>query len=419
MNAIIYISTRLKSSPRLWGAIVRAGTRVGASPQNLLLLETVSRPWWLYRSKGRLALHTVRRRTATPPTEADVALCERLILAFAAVTSSRPEDWQAQGVWAHLLDMHYRPLAQALERRDPHDLARLLASLFQQKFANGFMVQAHTSNTASWLGSRILGLASLDVLVSLAEALGAIPPDGPEMRRSGFIFDGDVAEVLRRIDRVLGFRLDFPDIGAPFGVVADGRMITLETPEQIYASVRLGQAIDAHLQRPSDAPLRIVEIGGGYGGMCYWFLRTRPDTTEYTIIDLPIVNVIQGYFLSRALGREAVSLYGEPAAQVKILPNSALAEIRTPFDVLVNKDSMPEMPHETMVSYLEWGRASCDGLFYSYNTEACVEFLGQTEGRVPDAIELVGGFNRVRRDQSWMRRGYVEEIYVPVGALSE
>jgi hypothetical protein len=308
--------------------------------------------------------------------------------------------------------MHYRELGDALERRDAHDLAGLLASMFQREFTTGFRVQADVSCTASWLGSRILSLKSLDALVSLGEAFGAIPADGPELRRAGLVFDEDIAALLSRIDQALGFEVDFPNVGAPFGLAVGRRLITLETPEQIYAAVRLDQALNTHFPQRFEKPLRVVEIGGGYGGMCYWYLRTNPRVSRYTIIDLPIVNVLQGYFLSRA-GVESVSFYDEPRAQVSILPTSALAEVETPFGALVNKDSMPEMPYDTMVSYLEWGRSHCDGLFYSYNSEAGLDFVGQEEGCVPDAIERIGGFSRIRRDQSWLRRGWVEEIYIP------
>jgi hypothetical protein len=85
--------------------------------------------------------------------------------------------------------------------------------------------------------------------------------------------------------------------------------------------------------------------------------------------------------------------------------------VETPVDVVVNKDSMPEMPRDAMVSYLEWARSNCKGIFYSYNQEAASEFLGEAQGIVSTTIDELGGFSRTRRDHSWLRRGYAEEIY--------
>jgi hypothetical protein len=147
--------------------------------------------------------------------------------------------------------------------------------------------------------------------------------------------------------------------------------------------------------------------------MCYWFAKCTKHPGTYTIVDLPIVNVLQAYFLGQALGHEQISLYGEAAAPVRIVPNFALGQVDAPFEVLVNKDSLPEMPPETMIEYLKWGAANCTGLFYSYNQEAAMEFLGEPQGVVHSAVASLGDFDRVRRDRAWVRDGYVEEVYLP------
>ena len=79
--------------------------------------------------------------------------------------------------------------------------------------------------------------------------------------------------------------------------------------------------------------------------------------------------------------------------------------------MLANKDSMPEMPEAAMVGYLEWARSTCDGILFSYNQEGGATFDGEPQNLVPRAVDRVGGFARVQRDLSWVRRGYVEEIY--------
>jgi hypothetical protein len=177
-----------------------------------------------------------------------------------------------------------------------------------------------------------------------------------------------------------------------------GRLIPLEWPEQIYAASRL-RAV---------GPMRtVVEIGAGYGAMAYWAVRLN-TIDRYTIVDLPIVNVLQGYFLSKAIGE--VTLFGEPQGRIAVLPNTALGEIETPVDLVINKDSMPEMPEDAMLEYLTWARSSCRS-FFSYNQEARADFQGEKQNNVPHGVETVGGFELVRRDASWVRRGYVEEIY--------
>ena len=269
-------------------------------------------------------------------------------------------------------------------------------------------------HSESPLGARILLLKVFDSLVALAEAFGVVAAENPEQ---GYVGSFDprreraLPDLVVELERATGGSLAFPPIGAAYGLAVEGRLITAETPDQVYTAVRLGEAIGLHLSDRGERGLRMVEIGGGYGGGCYWLLSRQPEVVHYTIVDLATVNVLQGYFLAQALGADAVSFFGEPQARVAILPNHALAEVETPYDVLFNKDSMPEMPYETMVSYLEWARANCEGFFYSNNHEARAPFLEYSQGRVPDAIAQVGGFRRLSREQSWVRPGYVEEIY--------
>jgi hypothetical protein len=318
-------------------------------------------------------------------------------------------------MWLWIFDAYQRELAATLERGDEEGLAAVMASMFQEDFVLGLASGPLITHTNSRLASRIWCLKSFDALVSLAEALGVVPVENPEQGGTGLAFQAGLGDLLLRLERELGFRLDFPDVGAPSGVTVQDRLITPDTPDQIYAAVRLDQAICLHLDRGTGGveSRRVVEIGGGYGAMCYWFLQRREAVATYTIVDLPIVNVIQGYFLACALGPTRVSFYEEPSSQVMIVPNHALAEVASPFDVLVNKDSMPEMPHAAMIEYLDWGATNCEGLFYSYNQEVNADFLGEAQGVVHRAIAALGCFERLRRDESWVRRGYVEEIYVP------
>ena len=394
-------------------ALVRVGTPIGVTRHNWTLIEIMSRPWWLYRSRGRVPLCEIQYRAPKPVTEADVALCRRLLRAFMVATSEGNSKGETHtGIWSWILDKHQRRLAQALESDDAQRLARLLASMFQEEFVWGIAHGGLIRESRSWLGARILNLKSLDLLVALAESLGVSPVENPEQGRAGIAFEDGVAALVSQIDRAAGFRVDTPEVGAPFGLAIDGRLIAFETPGQVYTAMRLDRAIGTHLAEQPGTSASIVEIGGGYGGLCYWSLKTRPHTARYTIVDLPIMSVLQGYFLAQALGPAEVSLCGEPPARVTLLPNSALGKVETPFDVLVNQDSMPEMPYDTMVDYLEWGSSHCRGLFYSYNQEAAADFVGREQGIVFKAVGQVGGFKRIRRDPSWRRRGYAVEIYL-------
>jgi hypothetical protein len=106
---------------------------------------------------------------------------------------------------------------------------------------------------------------------------------------------------------------------------------------------------------------------------------------------------------------------GEAPAKVQLLPEAALSDIEPNVQLVINKDSMPEMPEDAARRYLEWIRTNCAGLFFSCNQEAGAVFHGVAQNVVPELVGKVGGFRRLRRDPSWMRPGYVEEIYEVTG----
>jgi hypothetical protein len=391
-------------------ALRRFGLLVGLPSYTWQLLETIRRPEWLYRAKGRLPRGRLDFRDPPAVSEADVRLCERLIASYAAARALSAEA--TGGMWSTIFTSHQRRLGEALEQGDPPALAAILASMFRAEFVFGIAPGSLVRESKSRLGARIWWLKILDGLLSLAEALGVTGVENPEQGVPGQAFDGGIDGLVAKIETCLGCSIDFPDVGAPYGILAGGHMVTLESPEQIYAAERLRRAMQLHLSPESASRPRIVEIGAGYGGMAYWLLRMQETVERYVIIDLPVMNVLQGYFLSRALGPEAVSFYGEKPARITIVPNSALASVAVPYDVLVNKDSMPEMPEQAMLDYLVWARSSCEGLFFSCNQETAAPFDGVQQGLVPEAVQRVGGFTRTRRDASWLRRGYVEEIYM-------
>jgi hypothetical protein len=370
-------------------------------------IEAFGRLRWLYRARGAIPKLPVHFRTPNAAGDADIALCQRLIEAYSLAQSAAPS---ASGVWGHeLFQERQRELFEALDCRDPVLLANRLASMFRSEFVLG-MAQGSfgLANQRRRWRRRFSCVQMLERLVSLAESLGSARAEDPEKAGVGIAFTEGVDKLVVDIEAALGASLAFPAVGAAYGLEIAGRLITTDSPDQIYGAARLRDAIQEYLSDRA-GPLSVIEIGGGYGAMAYWLLQMMD--VRYTIVDLPVVNVLQGYFLAQALGTEKVSFYGEPTGRVVVLPTHALDRIAVPFDVLANKDSMPEIPESALCAYLDWARGSCNGIFYSYNQEAAVCFDGTPQNVVHETVDRVGGFVRIRRDLSWLRAGYVEEIY--------
>jgi hypothetical protein len=375
-------------------------------------LEMFDRPRWLYRSRNAFPSTDVHFRAPRPVANADVELCQRLIDAYvlAQVDVPRPS-----GMWSHeAFQNRQRALLAALRRGDAALLAELLASMFRSDFVLGMAPGSAGIAARPPLAVKLACLNALNKLVALAESQGVVGAENPEQGSVGIAFANGGDALVAKTEATLGVSLDFPDVGATYGIRVGGRLISWDTPDQLYAAARLRDAMRMYLTEPHPS-LRVIEIGGGYGAMAYWLLQM--SDLQYGIVDLPLVNVLQGYFLAQALGSSVVSFHGEPTARVAILPTHALSSVDLPFDVLANKDSMPEIPEAALLDYLSWARVGCTGIFYSYNQEAAAVFDGSIcQNLVPDVLARVGGFTRVRRDTSWLRRGYAEEIYMPIAS---
>ena len=258
----------------------------------------------------------------------------------------------------------------------------------------------------------------LDKLVSLAEAVGAIPLENPEAWSASSDLRRDPGELVECIERRLGLKLAPPD--------SDGGLFKLITPHGLFADRDLWGIFSAHLLQGAlsnrVAPC-VCEIGGGAGRVAYW--SHRMGITAYTLIDLPHASAIQGYYLLKNLPPKRVVLYGEPGWEsatdrVRILPVQVAATTDGHrYDLVFNQDSFPEMHPGTVDDYLAWARRVCgDGLLMSVNHESKAPYGRFLELRpklahisVPEATERIGGFERLQRHPYWLRRGYVAELY--------
>lgn len=120
---------------------------------------------------------------------------------------------------------------------------------------------------------------------------------------------------------------------------------------------------------------------------------------DYAIVDIPVSSLAQGYFLGRALGPEAVALYGEQrrADAVKLLSPAEFTKGSERYDLIVNVDSLTEIGRQAADEYWQQIRARVDR-FLSINHEAneftVTELIAPTRATPP----------------YWLRRGYVEEF---------
>jgi hypothetical protein len=392
-------------------ALVRGGLRMGSLLAATAHLKALAHPQWLTEP----ACVAMPRRELVfaepePPDADQLALCARIAAAY-RIAGGRHAAGGLSPIWKGKVGRYYGVLERSLLAGDPHALNEQLRWMFRRPFLAGISTPIDYEDPTA---PRHWALRTYDCLAALAEALGVVRAECPEQGIVGRIFAEGLDTLPQRIEASVGVSLDFPRVGAPYGVLIGGRLITRETARHLYAALWLREAIELHLV--AAAHVRIVEIGGGFAGAAMWYLRLpqRPPGS-YTIVDLPLMNAFQAYFLGRVHGAGALQLCGEPSldsASIRVLPTQVLTGSQSlDAEVVFNQDSLPECGERAARDYLSWMQAHVRGLFLSCNQETATPIDGVPQLVVPELAGEYDGLQRLTRRPSWVRRGYVEEVY--------
>jgi hypothetical protein len=380
--------------------------------QRLANRDIFHRPEWFW---GATPVPTYR--IEIPPSSRGLTagdkklLVEDLLTSFHEAQKLDVENSSYSPLWRLNIERTAGAFVDALLKKDREAVLQFLEGMFTQPALWGIGY----GDFGVWQGDRFGSFLVLHQLVALAESLGVVRAECPEQGEIGYAFEQGLESLIEKIERVIGIRMDFPRVASAYGIVVGGRLLDMQTPSHIYSAYRL--LTNLRKVTPKD-DYSVLEIGAGFGGSTYWFLQ-QFNRCRYTIIDLALTNVYQGWFLSNSLGRENILLYSDikngaspGSRQVSILPTKSESSLgKTRFDAIFNQDSFPEMTEEVIDDYLRLAHERLDGILYSFNHEAFSIVKSHEQPWVPNVIARHGGFERISRELSWVRRGYIEEIY--------
>lgn len=246
----------------------------------------------------------------------------------------------------------------------------------------------------------ISATSCLDSLVRLGEAISAIKIDNPEV----YIFPSSIrkwyaSEVLMKIEDKLGMQIYFPNpYRDEIGIWTEHGTISHHATWALYQAYIISEHLKG-IENP-----KVLEVGAGLGRTAYY--ARMFGISNYTIVDIPITNLSQAYFLGKVLGENEIALLGEKQGEnkIKILtPDQFLNGDRQYYDLIINVDSLTEMDQTTMQAYIEKISHSTP-LFISINHE-------WNKHTVNEYVTQCYNLNSVDRKPYWMRTGYIEEVF--------
>ena len=253
----------------------------------------------------------------------DIEISKRLANAYHAAQRYEichivPEERPNDGVWEMSKHEFHGELLDALEKRSYIDIAEICTNALRHRVSHGLGSGAQTFTALTDLsrggGRDAHSLLLVDRLAALAEAFGILPLENPEQGCYGENVKYDVFNLIEKIESFVGYSVGRPRVMGAYGMpLRDLEVVDFRVPDDVYCTHRLRQILKQFDGTPNDTRgkicRRVVEIGGGFGGMALF--AARAGLKPYSIVDLPLINVLQGYFLIKCLGAEAVRLYGE------------------------------------------------------------------------------------------------------------
>lgn len=350
-------------------------------------------------------LHVPTIDYQSPDKSDDTHIYQRLITAYHKAISGRDES--GDGVWETFSANCHTQLAEYLKQGDCKNVGLILSQMFRDPVTSGLMLGKGTY-IATRNDPYSVGLDWHDKAISLGQAVGVVPVQNPEQGTYGTILHLDSLDIFRRSIERLGFAPLPPQVGAMFGIRFAGGCIPVNYLLHLYTAHRLSTISPGKVDS-------CLEIGGGVGLLAY--VVVSMGIKQYCIVDLPLVNVLQGYLLLKSDLADSVQLFGEDEiiseSKIKILPSTAVDALPPKsFDLIINQDSLPELSKETMDGYLKVIQRVSKGYFLSINQEARAPTgLNSNQGWVHDACRGEQGMKLIYRAPYWMRKGYVEELY--------
>ena len=147
--------------------------------------------------------------------------------------------------------------------------------------------------------------------------------------------------------------LAMPDIGMPYGIQFGDNLVSPDICRHDYHAGKIFRLIeDMGLSRAT-----VLEIGGGYGGAAYQFLKRDSSKKHcWVIVDLFETLCVQYYWLSSCGITVDFAIDGslkQSSSQVILVPSDMAEKIDVGADVVYNCNSFSEMAYVTVANYFD------------------------------------------------------------------
>ena len=303
-------------------------------------------------------------------------------------------DYTPTSQWNEIFNNYHSEIVDHLHNENFIQIEKMLADPLSNNIMYGFDNLCKSLRSSLRLETRTEASMTADHFLALAEFLGVTNYFGPEALVSPmkkFVALTPLVEGI--ISKVFQKDISFPNLyPGETGIITRFGIASLRVPAAIYQAykvIKLGT--------------NICEIGPGLGRTAYF--ANLIGAKKYTLVDLPITSLCQGYFLLNSLTNIRFSFPGEADIEEGIQLRSPVEFLSCSekYDVVLNCDSLTEIGIASARKYIS-KILTCSKFFLSINHEG-------NEFTVRELAKEFSELHLISRSRSWVRLGYVEELY--------
>ncbi len=303
-------------------------------------------------------------------------------------------NYSPTGIWKDISSIHQLTFIEYLKNNDYSNLRSMLSNPSSNDLFYGFDNLAVSINSRFRLETATSCSLAADHFFSLAEYVGVVRSQNPERllwpRKKSIEINPLIEKIIEKIFKK---EIIFPNIyPGEKGISTKYGIASLRVPASIYQALKVKKYGD-----------KICEIGPGLGRTAYF--ANLLGVQKYTLVDIPITSIAQSYFLLSTLRNTNFSLAGEKDIEEGIefrMPNDFFNS-KCNYDVVLNVDSLTEIGEEIAKKYIE-EIVKRSKYFLSINHEA-------NQFTISSLTKEFKELNLISRNRSWIREGYVEEIF--------
>jgi putative sugar O-methyltransferase len=306
------------------------------------------------RRSWRLSVRSTRKRLADNPAyrtdlvpagfalrqgdqSDDTALLRRICDAYIKAKECQrtaSETYKVSNEWLPIYERPLRPVMDALAKSDINALRRMYQNYYRDPCSTGLTgLPVADMNKCYFRGE----IAQKYRHLVLCDVLHRHELWKQETKNAYSIRD-----------------LTSPDIGNPCGFFIEGVFLKGGSDYQHYYATKIRSLLSQ-----SDRQV-VVELGGGFGGMAYYFIRDNPEAT-YIDFDLPENLALASYYLLKAFPEASATLFGEAdltpetlrSSRIVLMPSFEIQKLQDKsVSVSFNSYSLAEMSGSAIKEYI-------------------------------------------------------------------